>query len=286
MLNGSTIRYLLRQDHYFPVMAESSGGSPLFRVAHEVWDAGSGYEVDSQSIITLLQIGRGSGTWQINHQRGRMKSGQVLVYGLDSFAALYVERPLELRLLCLTREALPIVEDCLSAPGQAVNLGRSHKPCWDILRQILAHSQSDRLHKQRLCNSLVRVWLDWCLIARSEERSDSRKEGNALVVRAKALVESRLDRLRCLADLATLCACSEEHLCREFAAACEIPPWHYIRRRQMQLAGEILRDSRESMEEVAFRFGYNDRYAFAKAFKKYCGFPPGKCRRNNPHDVL
>lgn len=56
-------------------------------------------------------------------------------------------------------------------------------------------------------------------------------------------------------------------------------PMEYLARWRMHLAGQLLREGRESVATIAERVGYESEAAFAKAFKRTVGQAPGAYRR-------
>jgi len=58
------------------------------------------------------------------------------------------------------------------------------------------------------------------------------------------------------------------------------PPMQYLTQWRMQLAAKLLRNTSNSIASVALDVGYESEAAFARAFKRVVGFPPGTWRRH------
>jgi AraC-like DNA-binding protein len=54
---------------------------------------------------------------------------------------------------------------------------------------------------------------------------------------------------------------------------------HYVARWRMQVAVESLRDGEATVGRLANLLGYRSEAAFARAFKRVVGVPPGAVRR-------
>lgn len=92
-------------------------------------------------------------------------------------------------------------------------------------------------------------------------------------------IDGHLDESIDVAVLARTAATSEYHLRRMFSALAGMPLSEYIRRRRLTVAGaEVLAD-RESLLEIAVRYGYGSGEAFARAFRAVHGVGPGDARR-------
>lgn len=80
-------------------------------------------------------------------------------------------------------------------------------------------------------------------------------------------------------ELAGVAELSRSAYARRFTAAVGEPPLSYLTRWRMTRAAALLRAEDVPLAEVAGRFGYVSEYAFAKAFKRAYGIPPGRYRR-------
>lgn len=91
-------------------------------------------------------------------------------------------------------------------------------------------------------------------------------------------IERRLDQSVEAAELARIAATSEYHLRRIFSALAGMPLSEYIRRRRLTVAGAEVLARRESLLEIAVRYGYGSGEAFARAFRAMHGVGPGEAR--------
>lgn len=283
MENIFKLIYRVRNDHYF--RSASGGGTEetVFRVAHEVWDAGSVYDADGLSVLSLMLFKRGGGSWELGGQCGPIRPGLLLAYDRSDRLRLEIAKETEMRLFCLTRPAGVTLarQYALRAPDAFV-VNNWREP-WQLLRAALVCALSSAPHKLKVCNHYLRLWLSLIENDRAEQTAPENSAGGEqetqFIRRALELIEARLDRWRNLEELAGELRCSREHLCRLFARCIGRGPWEEIRERQLRLAEQILRGGGADIAEVAQRLGYSDRYSFAKAFKKHLGYPPGSCRR-------
>ncbi len=66
---------------------------------------------------------------------------------------------------------------------------------------------------------------------------------------------------------------------RRFAHAVGVPPLTYLTNWRMAIAGRLLQETDLKLAAVADRVGYESEFAFAKAFKRAYGIPPGASRQ-------
>lgn len=92
-------------------------------------------------------------------------------------------------------------------------------------------------------------------------------------------IERHLDQAIDPGELARIAATSEHHLRRMFSALAGMPLSEYIRRRRLTLAGAEVLAGRDTLLEIAVRYGYGSGEAFARAFRAMHGVGPGEARR-------
>jgi AraC-like DNA-binding protein len=92
-------------------------------------------------------------------------------------------------------------------------------------------------------------------------------------------IEERLGDRLTNSGLAERCSLSEDHFIRRFAAATGLPPARFVARRRVALAAQLLLYSDLSLERIAERTGFRDRFYFSRVFARETGTPPGAFRR-------
>jgi len=92
-------------------------------------------------------------------------------------------------------------------------------------------------------------------------------------------IERHLDQTIDPGELARIAATSEHHLRRMFSSLAGMPLSEYIRRRRLTLAGAEVLAGRDTLLEIAVRYGYGSGEAFARAFRAMHGVGPGEARR-------
>jgi AraC-like DNA-binding protein len=79
--------------------------------------------------------------------------------------------------------------------------------------------------------------------------------------------------------LAGLARVSRSTFSARFTDRVGISPKRYIAQLRMRLAVRRLKSDRSSLAQIAAALGYQSEGAFARAFKRTCGEPPGSVRR-------
>ncbi|MCC8395376.1 AraC family transcriptional regulator [Paraburkholderia sp. MMS20-SJTR3] len=80
--------------------------------------------------------------------------------------------------------------------------------------------------------------------------------------------------------MAAFCHMSRARFCKQFAQACGQPPAQFLALLRMKVAAAMLRHGASTLS-TAEHVGYQSESAFAQAFKRVTGLPPGTCRRES-----
>jgi len=99
-----------------------------------------------------------------------------------------------------------------------------------------------------------------------------------LVGRALAAVHADPMRRWSVASLGAEVGLSRAAFARRFMATVGEPPLAYVTRWRMTVAAALLRDTSAPLSQVADRVGYDSEFAFARAFRRAHGVPPGRYR--------
>jgi AraC-like DNA-binding protein len=79
--------------------------------------------------------------------------------------------------------------------------------------------------------------------------------------------------------MATLATLSTSRLHAVFREELQCTPMAWVTSQRMRLAHELLQHTRLAIGEIAWRCGYADQSAFARAFNRACGVSPAAARR-------
>ena len=72
---------------------------------------------------------------------------------------------------------------------------------------------------------------------------------------------------------------NEDYLTRIFHREMGLPLWDYLNMLRVFSAANLLKETQESIQEIAFRSGFQDHTYFCRVFKKIYGIPPGQLRK-------
>src|SRR5260221_14640165 len=97
--------------------------------------------------------------------------------------------------------------------------------------------------------------------------------------RVCAHVDGHLSESIDLVTLASVAGVSVFHFARQFKQSAGATPHHYIVRRRIERARELLVGTDLSLSEIAFTTGFADQSHFARHFRQTTGTTPREFRR-------
>jgi AraC-like DNA-binding protein len=107
-----------------------------------------------------------------------------------------------------------------------------------------------------------------------------RKIGESDAPLVREIMEANCRYNLSLAEYARLCHRSLSSFKREFQAAFAEPPGKWLLRKRLDYSATLLRNSRQSVTEIAFDTGFQDVSHFSRVFKHRFGVPPVAYRSN------
>ena len=103
--------------------------------------------------------------------------------------------------------------------------------------------------------------------------------GDDAVLRAQRRIQRHYNHPLTLRSLASSAAVSERTLVRRFQSIFDMTPTAYLQRLRIEKARSLLDLSRDSLNQIAWKVGYEDPGSFRNAFRKIVGLAPAAYRR-------
>src|SRR5699024_8049973 len=98
---------------------------------------------------------------------------------------------------------------------------------------------------------------------------------------ANNYIEDNLHETIDIWEAARLACCSEYHFRRMFSFVAGVPVSEYIRKRRLTIAAQELQQTKETVEEIAQKYGYSSPDAFTRAFQGLHGINPSQAKENH-----
>lgn len=153
-----------------------------------------------------------------------------------------------------------------------------------ILEDILKLSKSPSFHMKKsaalLLESCLYRWFGKSAAGSHGKKSRAAQSAAARQHVADALkyMERNVCESRSIAQVASSCGISEEHLIRIFKAEMQMTPYQYFTRLKIQMASLALLSSSCPVSKVAADFSFENQFHFSRVFKKCTGMAPSLYR--------
>ena len=213
------------------------------------------------------------------------------------FGHLLIEGPgAETVLLCAAylldrARSHPLLDDLPDVVHLPSRVGR-HASLRSAIELLGNELDSPRAGTEAILPAIVDMLLLFILRAWYDDHADQATPGWATALNDPAMaaalggIHRHPERQWTVEDLAAQAGLSRAAFAKKFTTIVGQPPLTYLTWWRMTTAARLLRDSDAPLRTVAVRSGYASEFAFAKAFKREFGTPPGIYRRQKPPNVL
>lgn len=144
---------------------------------------------------------------------------------------------------------------------------------WDLIKGVLEKGCEGGLLSQQLCTSYLRTLL-LELAAEAEQAGHYLSATEKTYRLCRAYIDENYSRMMLPSEAAEACQINVRYMSRLFKQYHDCTPQEYIMRLKLNQAAILLVSGRQSVQDVAFRVGFEDPYHFSKNFKKRYGTSP------------
>ena len=141
---------------------------------------------------------------------------------------------------------------------------------------LLDQTRAEPVGYQQLVAAGTMAILAAVLAAVRSQRNGGRM--NALVRRAKLILEQRTEELLSMEKLAASLKLSPTHFHRIFKEQTGLSPYQYHLQSRINRAKEMLHGTNLSIKQIAATLSFENPYHFSKIFKKKTGMSPTRWR--------
>lgn len=265
----------------------------IIRIAHEVWQAGTGVttRVDDVDRFVLIRAGHAEVTVDGDAGRDgagteapalRTHAGTAILVGAGDRLRLRAADDENLTLSIVTARTPGFRQRLRSdtGPGIAVHRLRSFAEAEALLGGCLLHATAGDELEQRTATAYFQTFLSLLSSEIAAPQPEARGGREASYRRARDLVTTHALELGGAADVASQLDLSTDYVNRLFRQYAGETLGGFLRRQRMSRAAEWLRHGDATIETVAEWLGYADRFAFSKAFSGHFGVTPGRWQRS------
>lgn len=235
--------------------------------------------------------GQSNAMWRVNTaptRRASFSPGTSWVYGQEGFVWARIPadhhclnisvKPDRLRRIALENGLEPVAE---LRPEYFLHDTRLFHIASLIRLELLDPAGGDEAYRKTLSDLLaVHLLKHYCDTAAAAHFHRSPLSPLAMR-RVKSFVDDHLDRRISLDDMAAIANMSTYYFAHAFRDSAGVPPHRYLVQRRMDRACVLLRNTRLSVAEIAWKLGYSNQSHFTQLFKREIGVTPSRFRHQS-----
>lgn len=223
-------------------------------------------EVHCYQIMYLV-----SGTMTVRYEEKEYKVPDGSLILLDLRKPHYYRADTEIRMQWYLMNGV-------SLPAYYEYLTRAHSPIFPMDRKLifLMNSLKKELMQQEPNDHVISMLITETLCSLS---INSKSELSEPIQRAVNYINAHYSEPISLQDISEHASLSKYYFLRQFQNEVGLTPWEYLTQARMRHAMQLLSDSLQSIESIAYACGYAGSSNFCRAFKKETGFSPAFFRK-------
>ncbi len=143
-----------------------------------------------------------------------------------------------------------------------------------LLAELQQENSGSRLYIESLSNVLAVHLLRQYATAKPRVTVYEGGLSQRQLVQVLDYINDHLDQEIKLADLAALLGMSQFHFCHLFKQAIATTPYQYLLQQRIERAKQLLKQTEQSIAEIAFQCGFNSHSHLSKQFRQLTGITP------------
>lgn len=149
-----------------------------------------------------------------------------------------------------------------------------------LLAELQQENLGSRLYVESLSNILAVHLLRQYATAKPHVPIYEGGLSQRQLVQVLDYINDHLDQEIKLADLAALLGMSQFHFCHLFKQAIPTTPYQYLLQQRIERAKQLLKQTDQSIMEIALQCGFNSHSHLSKQFRQLTGITPTAYRAN------
>lgn len=187
----------------------------------------------------------------------------------------------------LQKKEISLLDDPFEHTQSTFVLGNQKLEISDTMRQLLAvlkkgitEDIQQQLYFEEIFNQLLaqilndQVALELRLHQLEAKKKQTKKEIYRRISIAREYLDANLHENVNLSTLSKIAALSPFHLLRSFNKYYSLTPHQYLTQRRVERSQFLLKDSKQSLSEIAEHVGFQSQSAFGRLFKREAGLSP------------
>ena len=229
------------------------------------------------SSYLLLVMLTGSLSYQTRLSRGTARAGQVLLLDCNAPHAYTAQGKCSFTFLHFAgAQSQALYDEIVRNVGNLIPMA-SPNELHESIGELLFAMRSDHRLNEAETSALIYSML--MKLLEHSGASGAGSSGNPVVDRAIGYIQSHLTDKLSVEEIAANAGYSASYFSHLFAEETGLSPYQFVVKSRIEYAQQLLKTTRQTVQEIAFQCGFNSAANFCYTFRKLVGTSPHEYRR-------
>lgn len=229
------------------------------------------------SSYLLLVMLTGSLSYQTRLSRGTARAGQVLLLDCNAPHAYAAQGKCSFTFLHFAgAQSQVLYDEIVRNVGNLIPMASPnelHESIGELLFAMRSEHRLNEAETSALIYSMLMKLLE------HSGASGAGSSGNPVVDRAIGYIQSHLTDKLSVEEIAANAGYSASYFSHLFAEETGLSPYQFVVKSRIEYAQQLLKTTRQTVQEIAFQCGFNSAANFCYTFRKLVGTSPHEYRR-------
>ena len=228
------------------------------------------------SSYLLLVMLTGSLSYQTRLSRGTARAGQVLLLDCNAPHAYAAQGKCSFTFLHFAgAQSQALYDEIVRNVGNLIPMA-SPNELHESIGELLFAMRSDHRLNEAETSALIYSML--MKLLEHSGASGAGSSGNPVVDRAIGYIQSHLTDKLSVEEIAANAGYSASYFSHLFAEETGLSPYQFVVKSRIEHAQQLLKTTRQTVQEIAFQCGFNSAANFCYTFRKLVGTSPHEYR--------
>ena len=266
-------------EHYFIPLPDSLRNILYYPVSAGYFDCKPNYRLQRNSFYSylLLVMLTGSLSYQTRLSRGTARAGQVLLLDCNAPHAYAAQGKCSFTFLHFAgAQSQALYDEIVHNVGNLIPMA-SPNELHESIGELLFAMRSDHRLNEAETSALIYSML--MKLLEHSGASGAGSSGTPVVDRAIGYIQSHLTDKLSVEEIAANAGYSASYFSHLFAEETGLSPYQFVVKSRIEHAQQLLKTTRQTVQEIAFQCGFNSAANFCYTFRKLVGTSPHEYRR-------
>ena len=265
--------------HYFVPQPTGRESLLYYPVSIGYFDCKPSYGLQRNmfSSFLLIVMLTGSLSWKTMHGRGTVRAGQVLLLDCNAPHSYTAQEKCSFTFVHFSgAQSAEIYGEIIRTGGNLIRVTNPNL-MHETIGEMLSCMNEDRRLNEGQASSMIYSML--MLLLEECGASGAGEMGNPVIDRSIAYIQSHLTDKLSVNEIASNTGYSSSYFSHVFTQETGMSPYQFVVKCRIEQAQQLLKTTRQTIQEIAFLCGFNSAANFCYTFRRMTGTSPKEYRK-------